>query len=357
MLRRAFCWLKVSEQRERVEVMADIQPTLEDLRDKATPAWLWDAGRARVVWANKAGVAAFDAANLFDLIDRSFDPQEQGVARVAALARELERGKGLRALLHFPSVGSVVPLDCRCWLHALADGRAGVLVVQEPEKPKLSVAPGGIAASLVDGLPMAVLVLDAEGVFLHGNAAAQSLVASDGHTNLGEFLGSVERAQKLLARLTAASIVTTTEHVGARDFKCVFTRGANASVTLLVEDVTERRALEQDMLSRQIEALDAKVAAAVEPAPVPTIPQPSAFENLGKSIEEAVKAHRQEVPAKKEEVAVPDLEVEVPRASVRVPFVPDAIRNSLERTGRAIVVTRENEGLFATSHAAKLSGL
>jgi PAS domain S-box-containing protein len=327
--------------------MTEIQPTLEDLRDSAIPAWLWDAGRARVVWANQAGVLAFDATSLFDLIDRPFDTQEAGVARVMTLSSQLERGKAQKALLHFPSVGAVVPLVCQCWLHSLADGRAGVLVVQEPEKPKISVAPDALAGLVMASLPIALLVLNAEGRFLHGNEVAQKLLAADGHLTLSSLLGSEERATKLLARLSASALVTTTEHVKSRDLKCVFTRGAEGNVTLMVEDVTERRALEQDMLSRQIAALDAKVAAAVPVA----VPQPNAaeaFENLGKSIEEAVKANAPSPVIEPQPVALPETR--------KVPFVPDAIRNSLERTGKAILVGRNGEALFATSHVASLLG-
>jgi PAS domain S-box-containing protein len=323
--------------------MTEIQPTLEDLRDAAVPAWLWDAGRARVVWANRAGVLAFDATSLFDLIDRPFDTQEAGVGRVMTLASQLERGKAEKALLHFPSVGALVPLVCKCWLHSLADGRAGVLVVQEPDKPKISVAPDALAGSVMASLPIALLVLNAEGRFLHGNEAAQKLLAAEGHVTLSDLLGSEDRATKLLARLSASALVTTTERVNFRDLKCVFTRGAAGTVTLMVEDVTERRALEQDMLSRQIAALDAKVAAAV-PVAVPQPTAAEAFENLGKSIEEAVKA---KTPAP---VITPAPE---PR---KVPFVPDTIRNSLERTGKAILVGRNGEPLFATSHVASLLG-
>jgi hypothetical protein len=150
--------------------MTEIQPTLEDLRDSAVPAWLWDAGRA-----NRAGVLAFDATSLFDLIDRPFDTQEAGVARVMTLSSQLERGKAEKALLHFPSVGAVVPLVCQCWLHSLADGRAGVLVVQEPDKPKISVAPDALAGSVMASLPIALLVLNADGRFLHGNEASSGI--------------------------------------------------------------------------------------------------------------------------------------------------------------------------------------
>ncbi len=327
--------------------MTETQPTLEDLRDSAAPAWLWDAARARIVWANRAGVLAFDATSLFDLIDRPFDGQEAGVARITALAGQLERGAAEKALLHFPSTGAVVPLVCQCWLHSLADGRAGVLVVQKPDKPKISVAPDALAGSVIASLPIALLVLDAEGRFLHGNEAAQKLLAADGYVTLGDLLGSEERAGKLLARLMASTLVTTTEHVKSRDLKCVFTRGGDGTVTLMVEDVTERRALEQDMLSRQIAALDAKVAAAVPVvAPQPTAAE--AFENLGKSIEEAVKAKAVVPVVEPKLVAEPE-----PR---KVPFVPNAISHSLERTGKAILVGRDGEALFATSHVANLLG-
>jgi PAS domain S-box-containing protein len=329
--------------------MTDSLPTLETLRDAASPAWLWDAARARVVWANRAGVEAFDATSLFDLIDRPFDTREAGVARVMELAHQLERGTPIKALLHFPSVGSVVPLACRCWLHSLADGRAGVLVIQEQDKPKLTVTPDRVAADVVMSLPMPVLVLAGDGRFLHGNAAAQTLVGAEGHGTLADLLGSDQRAEKLLRRLADASLVTSTEHVNGRDLKCVFTRGETDTITLLLEDVTERRALEQDMLSRQIAALDVKVAE-TEP-PLKTQPTPAeAFESLGKSIEAAVRA---KIPPEPEAKTEPELPKREPR---KVPFVPQPVRDSLERTGKSILVSRNGEPLFATRSVETLLG-
>jgi PAS domain S-box-containing protein len=331
--------------------MAETQPTLEDLREVATAAWLWDSARGRLVWANKAAVKAFDATSLFDLIDRPFDAREVGVARIREIALTLQRGQAEKALLHFPSTGAVLPFSVTCWMHALADGRLGVLVVQEPEKPKLSLTPDAVAADVVASLPLPVLVLDAAGRFLHGNEAAQKLLADMDATGLTGFLGSEERAQRLLARLEASALTTSTEHVGGRDYKCVFTRSATTT-TLLLEDVTERRALEQDMLASQIAALDAKVAAA---APVvvemPPAASPAAvFENLGKSIEEAVKA---QTPVAAEAKPEPEIDTPAPR---KVPYVPAAVRLSLERTGKAILVARDGDALFATTHAARLLG-
>jgi PAS domain S-box-containing protein len=341
--------------------MSETQPTLEDLRQSALPAWLWDGSRGRLVWANQAGVQAFDSSSLFELIDRPFDRQEPGVVRLLELASLLERGTSELALLHFPSVGFAVPLSCRCWLHALADGRRGVLVVQEAEKPKLSEAPDHLAGAVLAHLPMPLLVLAATGDFLHGNKAAEQLVGS--RNSLAALLGSEERTAKLLARLQASALVTTTEHVDGRDLKCVFTRNTDGSLTLIAEDVTERRALEHDILSRQIADLDAKVAAAPRPPqPVTAEIQPTpaeAFENLGKSITAAVAAKilpvvTPEPLVEKPVVVVAEAsngDVKPPR---KIPFVPDAVRLSLERTGQAILVGRDGEGLFATQQAATL---
>ena len=58
--------------------MADVAtPTLEDLRNVPEAAWLWDAGRARIVWANPAGIAVWNPA-LEPLLDRLDEFLDQG---------------------------------------------------------------------------------------------------------------------------------------------------------------------------------------------------------------------------------------------------------------------------------------
>src|SRR4051794_6984135 len=78
-------------------------PTLEDLRDAPGPAWLWDCGRLRIVWANSAGTTFFGGETLFDLLDHPFDPAEPGVERIAALCGQLRRGAAQHIELAFPS--------------------------------------------------------------------------------------------------------------------------------------------------------------------------------------------------------------------------------------------------------------
>ena len=83
--------------------------TLEDLRQSAEPAWLWDVVRARLVWANAAGVTAFGANSLFDLIDSPFDSEEPGLADLAIAKPGMTRGETYTFDLAFPSLGHADP--------------------------------------------------------------------------------------------------------------------------------------------------------------------------------------------------------------------------------------------------------
>lgn len=112
---------------------AATRPSLEDLRNVTAPAWLWDAERRRIVWANDAGLTAFGCKSLFELVDRPFDARDPGVERLAGLAADLSWGERRSALLHLPSTGSPAPFPCEIYVHALADGRPGLLAVARME--------------------------------------------------------------------------------------------------------------------------------------------------------------------------------------------------------------------------------
>lgn len=112
---------------------AATRPSLEDLRNVAAPAWLWDAERRRIVWANDTGLTAFGCKSLFELVDRPFDARDPGVERLAGLAADLSWGEHRSALLHLPSTGSATPFPCEIYVHALADGRPGLLAISQME--------------------------------------------------------------------------------------------------------------------------------------------------------------------------------------------------------------------------------
>jgi PAS domain S-box-containing protein len=330
--------------------MSEVQPpTLEDLRKSAQPAWLWDGARARIVWANAAGIALFEGQSLFDLVDRSFDAKEPGVARICELTQDLSRGEQARALLHFPSTGLVTPLDCRCVLHSLADGRAGLLVVAEAAKPAVGAALGKLAEQAFDSLPMAVMLLDTDGNIVNINTAAKTF--SDGHS-FADVLHSPMKAAELLARLSVTDLVSSTVHVEhnhvARDLRIVLRKlneQSGAFASLMLEDVTARRALERQMLEHQPDA----------PAPASSASRAENFEALGKSIEEAVRKQTQQSEATPAiENPFEPVPMPVIAEARKLPFVPDAIRVTLDAHPDAIVITRDGAPVFVSTKVAGL---
>jgi hypothetical protein len=120
-------------------------PTLAEFMSSQRPAWLWDAERARIVWANAAGRALVRRETLFDLIDQPFDAEDEAMVRIKALARELPHGATARETLRLPAAGGDTPVPCACSVHALSDGRPGLLVVVEEGGSPGESLPTGLA--------------------------------------------------------------------------------------------------------------------------------------------------------------------------------------------------------------------
>jgi PAS domain-containing protein len=233
-----------------------LTPTLEDLRDVPEAAWLWDGSRARIVWANGAGMAYFGCETLFDLIDRPFDFAEPGVERVAALARSLRRGQVQTALLHFPSTGTTTPISCKCTIHALPDGRPGLLAVAARST---EAADGAASAEIVEAfdlLPTPAALISRDGTIRHLNAASLLLLGAGQRATLAALLADDAAAEDLIARIDAAGTVSLVRSVpvriGKRDLRITARRltpsgGNGAHALLLLDDITERRALERSL--------------------------------------------------------------------------------------------------------------
>jgi PAS domain S-box-containing protein len=310
--------------------------TLEDLRQSPSPAWLWDGARGRIVWANSAGITAFDGQSLFDLIDRPFDLKEPGVERVAELTHSLKRGEKQTALLHFPSTGQVVPMDCQCSLHALADGRSGLLVVSRAATQNLAHDDHGLFASVFAELPMAAALVSESGDILQSNAMAAELFDS---VQLGTLLGDVDHASQLLQRLQHTTLVSRIENItgrfGTREVRLNLRRLSKADKVYAIavfDDITERRAIERQMTG--------------ELQPVPVSNDKQAFEDLGRTLKAALK--RDEVPAKPITVIAPPAPEPI--------SIPKTIRDALEQTGAAIAIAQNGAAVFASSKAAELMG-
>jgi len=281
-------------------------PTLDDLRTIPEAAWLWDPARARIVWANPPGIAFFGGDSLFDLLDRPFGLMEPGVERILVLSRGLSRGETETAHLSFPSAGAIAPVACRCSIHALPDGRLGLLTVARPAVEQ-AVSKTADAASAFDHLPFAAALTGRDGTFRQVNATALALLGAGQRTSLRALLGESALAEELLDRTEAAGTTALTRRLavklGPRDirltFKALQQQTVDAAFALvMMEDVTERRALERQLNTSPspvpAPAIPTVAEKPKEEAPPPAPPRiagsdAAVFEKLGKSVEDGIR--------------------------------------------------------------------
>jgi len=335
-------------------------PTLDKLRDDPEAAWLWDPARARIVWANPSGIRFFGGETLFDLLDQPFAPEEPGVARIIATARTLSRGHVDEALLHFPSAGVTSPIACQLTVHALPDGRAGLLVVMSQTPAEAAARTAGDIANAFDLLPSAAVLAMRDGTFRHLNAAALSLLGASQRLSLAAALGDPALADDLLNRTEAAGTAVAVRSVpvrlGRRDIRITLKRldgEASAFALALLDDVTERRALERQLTAAPaIEAApvpspvaEAEPAAATPPPAPPKLPDSdaAAFEKLSQALKEEIRQH-------------PPRETAPLPARRKLQRIPDQVRLPLENRSDAVLVAKEGQLLFANPAAARLFG-
>ena len=248
--------------------------SLDELRQLPDAAWLWDIARARVVWANSQGVAAFEAESLFDLIDRVFDSAEPGLQALAELQKSLVVGEVRTAALEFPSLDKLEGLDCDCWLHQLADGRMGV-VARHRQKVITSALD---EAGLFEDLPVGLFAVDDRGMLIFANELTRDLFDIHKADSLAGLLGKTE-ADKIFHRLNQSRMFSTIaayeSRFGQREARLTLRRpqqSAKVFAMIAIEDVTDRRQLE-----KQLHA----------PAGVPGVLAPKekhAFEQLGQTL-------------------------------------------------------------------------
>ncbi|MEQ1523471.1 MAG: PAS domain-containing protein, partial [Aestuariivirga sp.] len=313
-------------------------PTLEDLRSLASPVWLWDGARGRIVWANPAGVAYFSGESLFDLIDRPFDLAEPGVEQITGLSKKLSRGQVESTLLHFPSSGRTVPLPCRCTLHALADGRAGLLVIAASPSDAASEIPTEKLALAFDLLPAAAAFMGREGSLHRLNAAARLLLGADQRASLSALVEDSALADDLLTRLASTGTVSDVRRlrtrIGQRDIRLTLQKLDTAAdpvafAMVLLDDITERRALERTISNRP---QGAKPQLAADEA--------EAFHQLGKVLNESV-AEQKPVPEK-------------PRRKPVV--IPRPVITAIDKLSSAVLICKGEQVLHANPKALEIFG-
>jgi PAS domain S-box-containing protein len=325
--------------------------TLEDLRKAADAAWLWDGMRGRLVWANAAGIAAFDGQSVFDLIDRVFDPLEAGIVEIAALTKTLKRDEIKRISLEFPSAGRADAFECHCWLHTLADGRPGLVVVS-PAPRKLNSTTNEVFAQL----PVAAVLLFKDGMIAEANTMAATMFDAAKHRSLADILGDADRAEKILGRLQATNLVSAVETFdglyGKREARLTLRRlaGDNEAFAILVmDDITERRNMERQLL---------ELPRMAEPAK-PTQNDAQAFEAIARSLNDAI-GNTFVKPAFERatvELAAAKPEPSKPAALPVAAQPPRAIVNALEGSGAALIIAQGEVPVYASQKALQLLGL
>jgi PAS domain S-box-containing protein len=332
-------------------------PSLEQLKVSTQPSWLWDGGRARIVWANAAGVALFGGETLFDLIDRPFDKRDRDVARVAELVTSLSAGDRHTATFEFASaVASPAALTCQCSLHALPDGRSGLLVVAERIEELTTAPDSGLMTDILGAMPIAIVVCDAGGDVVYSNAAADEMLPRAARAQLATVTGSASDAEAILERLPTAGTLGLVRKLqttyGERDVRLTCRQledadGGPAKVLVMLEDVTDRRALE-----RQLSAGDIAVASTAEPQEATSRAEQASEAGSDTAMQmaalsQAISEHS-DLPAPEpaaDSDAMPDL-----------PDVPDIVERALNRIDEAIVLHRAGKFYFANNAALRLLG-
>jgi PAS domain S-box-containing protein len=318
------------------------------LRNLSDAAWLWDGARGRIVWANPAGVAYFGGESLFDLIDRPFDYAEPGVERIMALSKSLSRGQIETTVLSFPSSGHTGPLSCRCTIHALADGRAGLLVIVADQGDSASEIPLEKLAQAFDLLPAAAAFMGQDGSLHRLNAAALLLLGADQRASLGAVVENPLLADELLARLASTGTVSDVKRlrtkIGQRDIRLTLRKlGSTADpvafAMMLLDDITERRALERAISTS---ALGFEKNTVPKPQLAPA--EAEAFHHLGKVLNESTLL---QTPAAK---IVPE---KPRRKQAAIPF---AVITAIDRAASAVLITKNDQVLHANPKACELFG-
>jgi PAS domain S-box-containing protein len=306
------------------------------------PAWLWDAERLRIVWANEAGLAFFGAELLFDLIDQPFDASEAGPRKIREVKALLAAGETRREVLSFPSAGTEHEFLAELSIATFGDGRPGVMVRQVEE------VQADVQGLVFDALPQPVLVLSETGVVLQRNPAAEEFTSAP---DLAGLLGAAA-AQDFLARMKLAGTVSglhpVFSRIGPREVRVTLRRladGAEAAYFAMLEDVTDRRALERQLVKPRAEA--ASPAKAKPSAPSPATPrlteqEQKAFADIGKALK----------PDAEPLVAAAPAPAPSPVRDVKT--VPQVVRTLFDSTSAPILITRNGQVLFANARAQSL---
>ena len=152
--------------------MTDPTPQLAILRDPRlavhalapAPVWLWSPDADRILWANPAGAAIFDAASPAAATLLRFDANHSASVQVARLSDTLPHG-GAPRLERLRGFGASfgATLVCLCSRVALADNNAAILIASAERAGKSLALPDRATRLLRDfGPDTAIFTADGE---------------------------------------------------------------------------------------------------------------------------------------------------------------------------------------------------
>lgn len=336
---------------------------LERLRQVPQPAFLWDAQRRRVAWANAAAVEFFGARGVADLVERPFDAREEGVRALQRAHDELCATTGeetLHLALRFPSTGNDAPLPVTLRAFRLADGRCGLLAVAS-EAAASTPRPRVLREILME-MPQPLLAVTDAGDLLLMNAAATELLAQAEEAPGGALAGLFPSRAAAVAFLlrarqagTAVDIREVPTRLGARTLRLAARAAADDDLVIItLDDLTDRLRVERGAMPvsapqaeageggaseeqpsqrQQPAAAAAKADAPAEggaEAPSATRLQPRELatmrrimQMLGEADSPAARANREQLPAEPEEEEAHHEEAAVPEARVETPGTPE----------------------------------
>jgi PAS domain S-box-containing protein len=160
--------------------MTDPKPQLAILRDSRlaahalapAPVWLWSPDADRILWANPAGAAIFDAASAGEVALLRFNANHSASVQVARLSGTLPQG-GTPRLERLRGFGATIgaTLVCLCSRFALADDSLAILIVSAERAGKTLALPDR-ATRLLRDIGPAAAIFTSDGEIIAAQSAA-----------------------------------------------------------------------------------------------------------------------------------------------------------------------------------------
>ncbi len=319
---------------------------LTELHLSNQAALLWDNDRQRLVWANRAGVKAFHARSLFEAIDRQFDPDDAALKQLAELAQTLHHGETRKQNIEFTSPQNPVSLQASISLHALSDGRQGLLVVETDTTPPAATT--SISDEAMALLPAAVVYLTKDGSLAQPNQRAQAILPAVKTLRLADFILDKGLADRIMSQLQSQALVDCTAQtncaIGRREVRIILSKIGHETILAVatLEDITDRRNLEL-MLEEKAQA---------ERPATAKLSKPDAMDQLAISMANSLQNTETPAPSPKHPATrAPAAKIEQQAAPAKP--IPAVIRAMAEKTGQPLLIVKNGKVAFANELAAR----